>query len=137
MSLRRFISFSSYWVLAGFLFLSSAATVAGVEPKLKQTVELGDGHSPNCVTFSHYRKFLALASAKAVYVYDIAAEETKASLEGNNGFVWCTAFNPTGKLVATANGDTAVLWDVATEKPLIALDGNKQSVDSVAFSSDG
>ena len=95
-------------------------------------------HTPS-LSFSPDGTILASgASDSTVILWDLAARERLATLEGHGHRVAEVSFHPDGTLLASASWDeTVILWDVATRERMATLEGHSSWVDAVAFSPDG
>jgi hypothetical protein len=75
---------------------------------------------------------------RTAYVWDVARQEQRATLEGHEGTVTLAAFAPDSRTVATASEDRTIrLWDAATGRLRATLEGHTGAIHAVAFSPDG
>ena len=93
------------------------------------------------VAFSPDGGLLAAVSARHdVKLWDVAAWQHVATLEGHASVVDAVAFSPDGGLLASGSTvGTVTLWDVAARQPIATLGGGgfDRWVLSLAFSPDG
>jgi WD40 repeat protein len=99
---------------------------------------LGNGYG--VASFSAGGHWLAYATTNyAIKIWDLAANQEKATLIGHRWFVTPIQFSPDDKMLASADwyGDVW-LWSVDSGKPLFPpLKGHQVGVKFAAFSSDG
>ena len=91
------------------------------------------------VSFSPDGRMLAFCGLnKKVYLWDIATNRFRHTLEGHTDSVLSVAFNPSGLIVASAGFDQTVrLWNVITGELRHTLEGHIYDVNSVSFRPDG
>jgi WD40 repeat protein/transcriptional regulator with XRE-family HTH domain len=91
------------------------------------------------IDMSHDRQIVAVGnSSGSIYLWNIAATQLLATLEGHTGWVCSVAFSPDGNTLASSGSDAAVrLWDVQSGQCLRVLTEHTGGVWSVAFSPDG
>jgi WD40 repeat protein/transcriptional regulator with XRE-family HTH domain len=91
------------------------------------------------IDMSHDRQIVAVSNSSGkVYLWNIAATQLLATLEGHTGWVCSVAFSPDGKTLASSGSDASVrLWDVQSGQFLRVLTEHTGGVWSVAFSPDG
>jgi WD40 repeat protein len=90
------------------------------------------------VAFSPDGQLLASTSALTVVLWDLSAEVSRNTLEGDSGNVNAVAFSPDGQVLASASSDKKVrLWDPQTGALQNTLDGHLDSAYAVLFSPDG
>jgi WD40 repeat protein len=101
----------------------------------------GRKHEPLAsLAFSPDGKTLVSASLEnTVRLWDIASQETTASLHGHESHVLSIAFSPDGKILASASSDRTVrLWDVDSRSSAgDPLRGHEAGATSVVFSPNG
>ncbi|WP_009630584.1 NB-ARC domain-containing protein [Synechocystis sp. PCC 7509] len=77
-------------------------------------------------------------SSGRIYLWNIAATQLLATLEGHTGWVWSVVFSPDGKTLVSSGVDASIrLWDVTSGECSQILTGHSGCVWSVAFSPDG
>jgi WD40 repeat protein/serine/threonine protein kinase len=94
---------------------------------------------PACLGFDPRGRYLALAGATSVQLWDPATgKQARAPLDGHGDRVNALAFSPDGALLATASTDRTVkLWDLAGDREPRTLFHPVGGVGAVAFSPDG
>jgi WD40 repeat protein len=87
------------------------------------------------VAFSPDGKTVASGSEdKTIRVWDVAAGEENAKLEGHSDCVTSVAFSPDGKTVASGSKDKTVrVWDVATGEEKAKLEGVVWMINDVSI----
>jgi WD40 repeat protein len=94
----------------------------------------------SCVVllFTPDGKHLAVATADAVYLFDVGNGKQVRSFGGPHVWGRSIAFSPDGKLLAAGRMDGSLrLWDVATGTICRDVPGHQSAVSAVAFSPDG
>jgi RNA polymerase sigma factor (sigma-70 family) len=83
--------------------------------KLKHQLKPQGGHTLTGLVFSPDGATLATADADgSVSLWDLAKEQSRVTLKGHDGPVWCVAFSPDGQTLASGGDDgTLRLWPVA------------------------
>ncbi len=91
------------------------------------------------VAFSPDGSWLASGSAdQKVYLWQVGAEQARASLYGHGDAVARVAFSPDGRLLASGSADRSLcLWNVANGQLLQRLHGHVQGVMGLALTQDG
>ncbi|HKB04821.1 MAG TPA: protein kinase, partial [Gemmataceae bacterium] len=92
------------------------------------------------LAFSPDGRKLAIAhwSARAVWTWDVRADDSGRALEGHSDAVVGVAYRPDGKRLASASHDQTVrVWDAETGRLLQTLLGHTSRVSAVAYSPDG
>ena len=97
------------------------------------------GSAADAVAVSPDGKLAAWESSRtSLRLWDLAANQSVAQLQGHSGHIWALAFSPDGKFLASGSDDHTVrIWEVASAKQVAVLEGHKNPVSSLAFSPDG
>ncbi len=75
---------------------------------------------------------------RTVRLWDVAAREEAARLEGHRADVFAVAFSPDGTVLAADSPGEVLLWDVASREPIGTLEVHpRSSIWDLAFSPDG
>lgn len=108
-------------------------------PLGKPEAAMEHDHLVSGVYFSRDGRQLISASLdRLVIVWDVAAREKLATLQGP-GYVWGAALSPDrGRLATGGHGpaNAVILWDLSARQPLLSLPGNGQFFFHIAFSPD-
>ncbi|XP_027069862.2 WD repeat-containing protein VIP3-like [Coffea arabica] len=130
-------------------------TVRLWDPKKDSCIRTNTGHCLGVVSVAANPSCRMAASASIdsfIRVFDVASNNTIATLEAPPSEVWQLQFNPEGTILAAAGGGSASvkLWDTVKWKEIATLSiprpeglkpsdksGNKKFVLSVAWSLDG
>lgn len=96
------------------------------------------------IKFSHDGRFVALAQASKVQVWDVKTRRKLSALDLSRSKVSKTqlgslvSFSEDGRNIATGGLDTqTMLWETISGKPLLRLNGRINRAHSVHFSDDG
>ncbi|KAL0337244.1 UNVERIFIED_CONTAM: WD repeat-containing protein VIP3 [Sesamum calycinum] len=137
------------------LLTGSLETVRLWNPEGPEKVQTNTGHCLGVVSVAAHPSGRIAASASIdsfIRVFDVATNNTIATLEAPPSEVWQLQFNPQGTTLAAAGGGSASvkLWDTAEWKLVAALEvprpeglkpseksGSKKFALSVAWSPDG
>lgn len=108
-------------------------------PLGKPEAAMEHDHLVSGVYFSRDGRQLISASLdRLVIVWDVAAREKLATLQGP-GYIWGAALSPDrGRLATGGHGpaNAVILWDLSARQPLLSLPGNGQFFFHIAFSPD-
>jgi WD40 repeat protein len=89
--------------------------------RLNQSTSIGslaDGNGTGSVAFSPDGKTLARASGDHIRLWDLATQQTAATLTGHSASVTSVVFSPDGKTFASASSDHTIrLWDTSWLNP--------------------
>jgi WD40 repeat protein len=92
----------------------------------------------SAVAFSCDGKKLALGTAHAIGLFDVATGKALPQPAGHFSMVTSLAFSADGRRLASGGGDgVAHVWDLATSRSLHALEGHQFAVQGLAFAPDG
>ena len=92
-----------------------------------------------CVAYSPDGKRLASASKdNTVKLWDTAAGQCTATLNGHDNAVMSVSWSPDGKTLASGSSDQTIkLWDVAAGQCTATLSGHTGTVNGLSWSPDG
>jgi tricorn protease-like protein len=83
-------------------------------------------------------RILAVAAEMEVHLWDVAAREVLATLQGHSYCVWSVAFAPDGRTLLSGSWDRTVrVWDVATGQEKSSYNWDVGKVHAVACAPDG
>jgi WD40 repeat protein/predicted Ser/Thr protein kinase len=87
--------------------------------------------------FSPDSRLIAVASDRAVNIFDAASGKHVIDLAGHLDRVRALAFSPDGRTLASAAADGVFFWEVPSGRRMGVLEGEAGPVYSLAFSPDG
>ncbi len=90
------------------------------------------------VAYSSNESYLAVASGKAIHLFDATTRTLRRILRGHESYVTSVEFSDDGKYVVSGSGDkTVCVWDVERGELRQRLTGHEGDVNSVGFNDNG